>query len=135
MFLIVSLSSLHLLILTFIISKNILRSIGYILLLGYLKYYDEWVIKMKMLNQVLDTIAKYSFGLFFVHWYWFFIYNQIFGLEKVIPIINNNLVLVLGIVIARFFIVTVLSMLSLFVLKKLILLINKNANTRMYLGI
>ncbi len=115
----------------FTVSKTFLT----ILLLGYLKYYDEWVIKMKMLNQVLDTIAKYSFGLFFVHWYWFFIYNQIFGLEKVIPIINNNLVLVLGIVIARFFIVTVLSILSLFVLKKLILLINKNANTRMYLGI
>ena len=116
---------------SFTISKTILT----MLILGYLKHYDEWIMKKETLNKVLDITAKYSFGLFFVHWYWFFIYNQIFGLEKVIPIIDNNYISVLGIVIIRFAGVTVLSMLSLYFGKKIILLMNKNANVRMFLGI
>lgn len=97
--------------------------------------YDELIISKQRLNNILDVVAKYSFGLFFVHWYWFFIYNQIFGLEKVVPIINGNYTLVLGTVILRFLIVTIFSMLSLFVGKKIILFINKNANVRMFLGV
>ena len=116
---------------SFTVSKTILT----MLILGYLKHYDEWIIKKETLNKVFDMTAKYSFGLFFVHWYCFFIYNLIFGLEKVIPIIDNNYIYVFGIVILRFISVTVLSMLSLFICKKLILLMNKNANVRMFLGI
>jgi len=82
----------------------------------------------------LDIIAKYSFGLFFVHWYWFFVYNQIFDLEKVIPL-NDNYVAVFGAVIIRFLAVTIISMLSLYLGKKIILFVNKNANTRMFLGV
>ena len=92
-------------------------------------------VELKPLTRKIFITAKYSFGLFFVHWYWFFIYNQIFGLEKVIPLIDNNYVPVLGTVILRFIIVTVLSMVSLYIAKRVILLINKNANTRMLLGI
>lgn len=114
----------------FTISKTILT----MLMLGYLKQYDFWIIQKEGLNKVLDLIAKYSFGLFFVHWYWFFIYNQIFNLEKVIPL-NDNYIFVLCVVAVRFLCVTILSMLSLYLGKKLILLINKNANTRMFLGI
>lgn len=116
---------------SFTVSKTILT----MLVLGYLKHYDEWIMSKSRLNNILDITAKYSFGLFFVHWYWFFIYNQIFGLEKVIPVIDNNYILVLGIVILRFLAVTVLSMLSLYAGKKLILAVNKEANVRMYLGI
>lgn len=115
---------------SFTISKTILTMI----VLGYLKHYDEWIMKKETLNKILDITAKYSFGLFFVHWYWFFIYNQIFNLEKVIPL-NDNYILVLGIVITRFLAVSILSMLSLYLGKKLVLRINKNANTRMFLGI
>jgi peptidoglycan/LPS O-acetylase OafA/YrhL len=115
---------------SFTISKTILT----MLILGYLKHYDEWIIKKETLNKALDITAKYSFGLFFVHWYWFFIYNQIFDLEKVVAI-NGDYILVLGIVITRFLVVTILSMLSLYLGKKLILSITKNANTRMFLGI
>ncbi|MBP3821784.1 acyltransferase [bacterium] len=115
----------------FTISKTILT----MLVLGYLKHYDEWLMKKETLNKILDITAKYSFGLFFVHWYWFFIYNQIFGLEKVIPIINNNYAFVFGIVVLRFTFVSIFSMLSLYVSKKLILSINKNANVRMIIGI
>lgn len=115
----------------FTISKTILT----MLILGYLKHYDKWILSKEKINNFLDITAKYSFGLFFVHWYWFFIYNQVFGLEKVIPIIDNNYILVIGIVIIRFLFITILSMLSLYLGKKLILFINKNANTRMFLGI
>ena len=115
----------------FTISKTILT----MLVLGYLKHYDDWIIKHKALNNILDIIAKYSFGLFFIHWYWFFIYNQVCGLEKVVIITDNNCFIVFGIVIIRFLAVTILSMLTLYCGKNLILLINKNANVRMFLGI
>ena len=105
-----------------------------ILLLGYLKHYDNLILSRKKLNNMLDIFAKYSFGLFFVHWYWFFIYNQIFNLEKVI-LINNNFILVIGIVVVRFIVVTTLSLISLYVCKKIILSVNKNLNTRMFLGV
>lgn len=105
-----------------------------VLLLGYLKHYDNFIIAMPFLNKSLDIIAKYSFGLFFVHWYWIFIYNQIFNIGKVISI-NDGYIFVFTVITLRFLVVTILSMLSLFILKKLILLINKNTNTRMYLGI
>ena len=113
------------------ISKTVLT----MLILGYLKHYDDWITKKEFLNKALDITAKYSFGLFFIHWYWVFIYNQIFGPGKVIPIINNNYILVLGIIFFRFIIVTVLSMVSLYIAKRIILLLNKNANVRMFLGI
>ena len=113
------------------VSKTILT----MLVLGYLKHYDEWIMSKEKLNTILDLTAKYSFGLFFVHWYWFFIYNQIFSLEKVIPIVENNYIFVLGVVLARFVLVTILSMLSLYLGKRFILLINKNANVRAFLGI
>ena len=116
---------------SFTVSKTVLT----MLILGYLKHYDEWIMTKEKLNKVLDITAKYSFGLFFVHWYWFFVYNQIFELQKVVPIIDNNYIVVLSIVCVRFIIVTILSMLSLFLCKKIILLINKNSNTRMFLGI
>ena len=116
---------------SFTVSKTILT----MLILGYLKHYDECIMKKETLNKVFDVTAKYSFGLFFVHWYWFFIYNQFFGLEKVIPVVDNNYISVFVIVILRFVSVTALSMLLLFVCKKLILLMNKNANVRMFLGI
>lgn len=116
---------------SFTVSKTVLT----MLLLGYLKHYDNLIMSMPRLNNTLDIIAKYSFGLFFVHWYWFFIYNQIFGSVKVIPVNPDNFMLVLGLVTLRFTVVTVLSMLSLYLGKKLILLINKNANVRMFLGV
>lgn len=116
-------------------SYTISKTIFTMLALGYLKHYDNWIIKKETLNKFLDITAKYSFGLFFVHWYWFFIYNSIFDLEKVIPITDNNYILALSIIIIRFVIVTILSMLSLYAGKTLLLALNKNTNIRMFLGI
>jgi len=105
------------------------------LAVGYLKHYDEFILSHKKTNKTLDFIAKYSFGLFFVHWYWFFIYNQIFNLTTVLPIINNSYIATFGAIIARFCIVTICSLGSLFLIKFILLKINKNINVRKFLGI
>lgn len=113
------------------ISKTFLT----MLLLGYLKHFDPAIMAHEKLNKTLDVIAKYSFGLFFVHWYWLFIFNQLCHLPGVIPITGGNYLIVIAIAVLRFIVVTLLSLLSLFLAKKLILKFNKDANTRMFLGI
>ena len=105
------------------------------LILAYLKHYDEFILSHKKTNATFDFIAKYSFGLFFVHWYWFFAYNQLFNLPSVIPLINENYIITIGAVLIRFFAVAIVSLLSLFLIKKILLKINPEINTRMFLGI
>jgi len=112
------------------ISKTFLT----LLLLGYLKHFDEFILSHKKTNKVLDFTAKYSFGLFFVHWYWFFIYNEIFNLTTVLPI-EKNLIYTLGLVSVRFIVVLALSLLSLFIAKSILLKYNKDTNTRKFIGI
>ena len=108
----------------FTISKTFLT----MLLLGYLKHYDEYLISHEKLNKVLDFIAKYSFGLFFIHWYWIFIYNQIFHLQNVY--IGPHSLLIVS---ARFLAVTLLSLGTLYILKTILEKFGKN--TRMFLGV
>ena len=105
-----------------------------IVALTYLKRYDEWLLSHEKLNNILDIIAKYSFGIFFIHWYIFFLYNLIFNLPNVMPIINNEIT-TLGFVFIRFLIVSLVSLFILWLTKKIILKINPNANTRMYIGV
>ena len=105
------------------------------LVLAYLKHYDEFILSHKKTNSTLDFIAKYSFGLFFVHWYWFFAYNQIFNLPTVAPVANNDYLITIGIVFARFIVVAIVSLASLFLAKKILLKINPEINTRKFFGI
>lgn len=105
------------------------------LVLAYLKHYDEFILSHKKTNSTLDFIAKYSFGLFFVHWYWFFIYNQIFNLPTVAPVIDGNYLYTFGVIIARFIVVASVSLASLFIIKKIMLKINPKINTRKFFGI
>ena len=105
-----------------------------IIALAYLKHYDEWLISHEKLNKVLDIIAKYSFGIFFIHWYVFFLYNLIFGLENVMPIIGNPLI-TLGLVFVRFLVVSAMSLFVLWGVKQLILKIKSEANTRSFIGV
>lgn len=107
----------------FTISKTFLT----LLVLGYLKHYDEFILSHKKTNAVLDFIAKYSFGIFFVHWYWLFIYNQIFHTPNVIPFTTNAI----WIVLIRFIAVAIMSILSLFLVKKLV----KDGNSRKFIGV
>ena len=105
-----------------------------IIVLAYLKHYDEWIISKENLNKTLDIIAKYSFGIFFIHWYIFFLYNLVFNLPNVMPI-TSSLLTTLGLVFIRFLVVSVVSIISLHLIKILILKINPNANTRKYIGV
>lgn len=114
----------------FTISKTFLT----LLVLGYLKHYDEFILSHKKTNATLDFIAKYSFGIFFVHWYWLFIYNQTFGLQNVIPI-EKSLLYTLFLVTIRFIAIALCSILSLFVAKFLLQKFDKDINTRKFIGI
>ena len=105
------------------------------LVLAYLKHYDEFILSHKKTNKTLDFIAKYSFGLFFVHWYWFFIYNQIFHLPTVMPMVNGSYLQTFGAILLRFAFVTITSLGSLFIGKFILQKINPEINTRKYLGI
>lgn len=106
-----------------------------VLVLAYLKHYDEWLINHVKLNKVLDFIAKYSFGIFFVHWYFFYLYNQIFGLPNVIPTDTLGYAWAFVLVLLRFIGVTLMSIAGLVLVKKLILKINPDANTRSFIGV
>lgn len=106
-----------------------------ILLLAYLKHYDEWLTSKEKLNKVLDFIAKYSFGIFFVHWYFFYLYNQIIHLPNVMPMFVDNYYLIFLAVFVRFVSVTLMSIGALYFIKKIILFVKKDANTRMFIGI
>ena len=105
------------------------------LVLAYLKHFDEFILSHKKTNATLDFIAKYSFGLFFVHWYWFFTYNQLFNLPTVIPLIQGNYMFTIGTVLIRFFAVSVMSIFSLFLIKKILVKFNPELNTRKIIGI
>lgn len=105
-----------------------------VIALAYLKRYDEWLISRERLNKVLDVIAKYSFGIFFIHWYIFFLYNLIFDLPNVMPIIEN-VYITLGFVFVRFVVVSLGSLLLLWLIKITILKLNPEANTRSFIGV
>lgn len=105
-----------------------------IIVLAYLKHYDEWLISKEKLNNSLDIIAKYSFGIFFIHWYVFFLYNLIFDLQNVLPIVNNTYI-TLGLVFIRFLAVSLISLFILWITKKIIIKINPDANTRSFIGV
>ena len=105
-----------------------------VIALAYLKHFDEWLISHKKLNNLLDIIAKYSFGIFFIHWYVFFLYNLTFGLPNVMTVIGN-IGATLGLVFIRFIVVTSFSVFTLWVTKQFILKINPEANTRSFIGV
>ena len=105
-----------------------------IIALAYLKHYDEWLISHDKINKLLDIIAKYSFGIFFIHWYIFFLYNLIFSLPNVMPIIENTW-LTLGLVFVRFVAVSIGSLFTLWLIKTSLLKIDPESNTRSFIGV
>lgn len=105
-----------------------------IIVLAYLKHYDEWLISHIKLNKALDIVAKYSFGIFFVHWYVFFLYNLLFSLPNVMPV-TGGIPVTLGLVFVRFVVVSVLSLFVLWLFKTILLKVNPENNTRSYTGV
>lgn len=106
-----------------------------LLVLGYLKYYDEGIKKNDKLNKGLDFIAKYSFGLFFVHWYFVFMFNRVFNIPKVMPIDSlSGFMEAIATAGARFCVVTGVSFIVLYILKKILEKMNVS-NTRSIIGV
>ncbi|MBE7710945.1 MAG: acyltransferase [Cyanobacteria bacterium SIG31] len=105
-----------------------------IIALAYLKHYDDCIISHKNLNKNLDIIAKYSFGIFFIHWYIFFIYNLVFNLPNVLPV-TTSIPITFGYVLIRFIAVTLFSLLTLWGIKQTILKLNPESNTRSFIGV
>ena len=106
-----------------------------VIILSYLKHYDEKIKNMVTFNNLMDITAKYSFGLFFVHWYFVFAFNYFFDLKSAIPIhgIQSGAIAIL-ISIVRFFVVFGLSFLILFVAKKGLSSLGVK-NTRTFTGV
>ena len=49
-----------------------------LLLLAYLKHNNKKITKHKIINKIFNKIAKYSFGIFFTHWYILMCFNKLF---------------------------------------------------------
>ena len=101
-----------------------------VLLLGYLKHYDEQIKACLKLNNVLDFLAKYSFGLFFIHWYYVFAFN--YFLKNIIP--HTNSAAEMSFAGLRFVVVLFLSLLTLYLIKNFLQKL-KAENTRMFIGV
>lgn len=106
-----------------------------LIVLGYLKHYDEQIKNCKWFNNSMDMVAKYSFSIFFVHWYIFFAFNQFFNTAKVLPVNSpEEFGTVILIAIARFIAVTGISLGILVGLKKLLVKLQVQ-NTRSIIGV
>ncbi len=106
-----------------------------LIILGYLKHYDEKIKSMVKLNHWLDVTAKYSFGLFFVHWYFVFLFNYLFSVPRVLPIDSiKHLFTSLAVASGRYIFVFTFSFLTLFIIKYILTKLNVK-NTRMITGV
>jgi len=106
-----------------------------LIILGYLEHYDADIKKCDWFNKSVDFVAKYSFGIFFVHWYVFFVFNQIFKTAKVLPVNSMpDVAVALVLIVLRFTLVTVVSLGILYVIKQLLVKLNVK-NTRSIIGV
>lgn len=102
-----------------------------VIILSYLKHYDDKIKTFTKFNNFMDITAKYSFGLFFIHWYYVFLFNYFltpFGGFR------DNLVLEFFFALLRFSVVFGLSFFTLFIIKTTL---NKLGikNTRTFIGV
>ncbi len=100
-----------------------------ILLLIYLKKYDEKIIENVKLNKVLNFLANYSFGIFFIHWYFYIPIYKNFNT----PFVEVN-ILNIFLTLMTFLWVLGASILTLFILKKVCNKLNIK-NTRKFFGL
>lgn len=106
-----------------------------VLVLAYLKHYDVQIKAHEKLNHILDITAKYSFGLFFIHWYFVFAFNRLFDMPKVLTVNTPvDIISSFGIAGLRYLFVLLMSFLTLFVIKKILNKL-KIKNTRTFIGV
>ena len=106
-----------------------------LLVLGYLKHYDSAIKERIGLNNALDFIAKYSFSLFFIHWYIFFLFNEVFKTAKVIPVNSISQFIQASLLAGvRFCVVSCVSLAILYFAKQILQKLNVE-NTRSIIGV
>lgn len=106
-----------------------------LVVLGYLSHYDEAIKNCNWFNSAADFIAKYSFAIFFVHWYLNFAFNRLFNVAKVIPVNDGHeFILALGLVSVRYIAVLGVSLILLYLLKQLLTKLGIK-NTRAVIGV
>lgn len=96
-----------------------------------LKHYNDFFDKHPKINNFMDICAKYSFGLFFIHWYYVFAFNYITGLS---PVANESILISLGLVSIRYLFVFGASFITLWIIKKFLKKIGQE-NTRKFIGV
>ncbi len=120
---------------TGIVNGSVSKIFLTIIVLSYLKHYDETIKSHEKINHWLDVTAKYSFGLFFIHWYFVFAFNQLFKVEKVLPVTNlTEFFTSNAIASLRYLFTFILSFLVLFIFKFILTKLNIK-NTRTFIGV
>lgn len=102
-----------------------------VIILSYLKHYDEKIKSFEKFNKFMDVTAKYSFGLFFIHWYYVFLFNYFltpFGGFR------DNMAAEIVFALSRFSTVFILSFLTLFIIKTVLKKLGVK-NTRSFIGV
>ena len=97
-----------------------------------LKHYNSFFDAHPKINSFMDICAKYSFGLFFVHWYFVFLFNDLTQIPPVV--INLPFHHAVMVVVTRYLFVFAASFVTLWILKKLLKLF-KQENTRKFIGV
>lgn len=96
-----------------------------------LKHYNDFFDKHPNINKFMDVCAKYSFGLFFIHWYYVFAFNYLTGIS---PVATNSILVSLGLVSVRYIFVFAASFITLWAVKKLLKKLG-HENTRKFIGV
>lgn len=108
-----------------------------LIIMALLKRYDNFIQSKKFINKSFDILAKYSFGIFFVHYYINVLLDRHLFSKYIMMYAPTGTEINLGIITTlslRFTSVIILSLLVLYIAKTILLKLNIK-NTRMFLGI
>ncbi len=97
-----------------------------------LKHYNSFFDEHPKINKFMDVCAKYSFGLFFVHWYFVFLFNDLTQIPPVV--VNLPFHQASFVVITRYLFVFACSFVTLWGIKKFLQFIGQE-NTRKFIGV
>ena len=96
-----------------------------------LKHYNDFFDKHPRINSFMDICAKYSFGLFFIHWYYVFAFRCLTGAPAVA---QGGLIQASCVATARYLFVFVASFVTLWLIKTVLNKIGQK-NTRKFIGV
>lgn len=102
---------------------------------GFLRHYDLKIKNFKFCNKICNTLARYSFGIFFVHWYILMLFNKMFLFPAFSHVSNfSSLVINFLTMGFRFIFVFCLSLIICYIIKHLLKHLGVK-NTRTVIGV